>query len=213
MNGNMAEENSPISFERIVFFSDAVFAIVITLLVLEIKVPHVADHSETALGQALVHLLPKFFGFVCSFFIVGLMWFEHHRLFRYIERFDAGLIWKNLLFLLFISFIPFPTALFSEYVWSTAAFMMYVAIFGFAAVAKLILWNHAVRHSLVAPQTDPLLEKRIARRSLAVPFGCALCILLGVIFPTYLGFIGFAFIPLFAYLLDPGKRSKIDGNE
>ena len=60
-------------------------------------------------------MIPKFVGFLVSFFIVGLMWFEHHRIFRYIKDFDGGLIWRNLIFLLSISFIPFPTALISEY--------------------------------------------------------------------------------------------------
>jgi uncharacterized membrane protein len=205
----MAHENSLLSFERIVFFSDAVFAIVITLLVLEIKVPHLEHWDESSLNTALIDLLPKFFGFICSFFIVGLMWFEHHRIFRFIEQFDSGLIWLNLLFLLFISFIPFPTALFSEFVLSKTAFMMYVAVFGLAALAKLLLWNHAVKKGLVNSDADPLVERRIARRSLSVPLGCAVCILLGLFLPNFLSFFGFPLIPLFAYLLDPGKHAKM----
>ena len=205
----MPQENSLLSFERIVFFSDAVFAIVITLLVLEIKVPHLEHSDEASLNDALIHLLPKFFGFVCSFFIVGLMWFEHHRIFRYIERFDTGLIWRNLVFLLFISFIPFPTALFSEFVFSKTAFLMYVAVFGLAALAKLWIWSHAVNTGLVNSDADRLIEKRIARRSLAVPIACAVCIALGMFLPNFLSFFGFPFIPLFAYLLDPGKRAKM----
>jgi uncharacterized membrane protein len=205
----MSEENSLLSFERIVFFSDAVFAIVITLLVLEIKVPHLSEWNEAALNDALVHLLPKFFGFICSFFIVGLMWFEHHRIFRYIERFDSGLIWRNLVFLLFISFIPFPTALFSEYVFSKVAFLMYVAVFGMAALSKLWIWRHALNKRLINSNAAPLLEQRIARRSLAVPLACLVCIVLGLFLPNFLAFLGFPLIPLFAYLLDPAKRAKM----
>jgi len=209
----MAHENSLLSFERIVFFSDAVFAIVITLLVLEIKVPHLSERSESALVSELVHLLPKFFGFVCSFFVVGLMWVEHHRIFRYIELFDSGLIWRNLVFLLFISFIPFPTALFSEYFWSKTAFMIYVTVFGLAALAKLVVWNHAVKRGLTNADADDLLKRRIARRSLAVPLGCLVCLALGLFLPTFLAFLGFPLIPLFAYLLDPGKTAKITAAE
>ena len=205
----MAEENSLLSFERIVFFSDAVFAIVITLLVLEIKVPHLAAWNENELKASLIHLMPKFFGFICSFFIVGLMWFEHHRIFRYIQRFDSGLIWRNLVFLLFISFIPFPTALFSEYVFSKVAFLMYVAVFGSAALSKLWIWTHAVKTGLVNSDADPLLERRIARRSLAVPLACLVCIVLGFFLPNFFAFLGFPLIPFFAYLLDPGKRAKM----
>jgi uncharacterized membrane protein len=206
----MPEENSPLSFERIVFFSDAVFAIVITLLVLEIKVPHLEAKTDAAMASEMIHLIPKFFGFVCSFFIVGLMWFEHHRVFRFIERFDAGLIWKNLLFLLFITFIPFPTALFSEYFWSRFAFILYVVIFGLAAIAKLAVWSHAVKKGLLAADMDPRLPAQISRRSLAVPLGCLVCLILGFFVPAYFAFAGFPLIPLFAYLLDPAKKSRIE---
>jgi uncharacterized membrane protein len=79
------EPESGLSFERVVFFSDAVFAIVITLLVLELKVPHLEEHTDPALRRALFNLLPRVAGFVISFLIVGLMWIEHHRIFRYRE--------------------------------------------------------------------------------------------------------------------------------
>ena len=107
------EPESGLSFERVVFFSDAVFAIVITLLVLELKVPHLEEHTDPALRGALFNLLPRVAGFVISFLIVGLMWIEHHRIFG-IANYNAGLLWRNLLLLLCISFVPFPTALFSE---------------------------------------------------------------------------------------------------
>lgn len=204
------KENSAISFERIVFFSDAVFAIVITLLVLEIKVPHLTVISSHELHQALVHLIPKFMGFVCSFFIVGLMWFEHHRIFRYIEGFSAGLIWRNLIFLLVITFIPFPTALFSEYPWSMTAFLIYTMTFGLAAIAKYWLWAYAVKNSLIRADVDPLTIHKISRRSLAVPLGCLACIIISLFLPTYFAFFGFPLIPLFAYLLDPSKKAKIE---
>lgn len=207
---NESKENSAISFERIVFFSDAVFAIVITLLVLEIKVPHIEGHSSGALHQALVHLIPKFMGFVCSFFIVGLMWFEHHRIFRFIEGFTAGLIWRNLIFLLVITFIPFPTALFSEYPWSMTAFLIYTITFGLAALAKLWLWTHAVKTSQIRADADRATIHKISRRSLAVPLGCLACIVISLFVPTYFAFFGFPLIPLFAYLLDPTKKAKID---
>jgi uncharacterized membrane protein len=205
-----SKEHSAISFERIVFFSDAVFAIVITLLVLEIKVPHVEGHSSQGLHQALFNLIPKFMGFVCSFFIVGLMWFEHHRIFRFVDGFSAGLIWRNLIFLLVITFIPFPTALFSEYPWSITAFLIYTLTFGLAAIAKFWLWTYAVKASLIRPGTDPLTVTKISRRSLAVPLGCLACIILAIFLPTYFAFFGFPLIPVFAYLLDPTKKAKID---
>jgi uncharacterized membrane protein len=196
------EPETGLSFERVVFFSDAVFAIVITLLVLELKVPHLAEHTESALRHALVELLPRVAGFVISFLIIGLMWVEHHRIFRYIAGYDAGLLWRNLLLLLCVSFVPFPTALFSENFWSRTAFILYTASFGGVATAKLWIWRHAVRAKLLKHDVTPALELRIARRSIAVPLACALAIVLSFV-SIWLAPISFIFIPLFARLFDP----------
>lgn len=205
------DENASLSFERVLFFSDAVFAIVITLLVLEIKVPHLTGHSDGELRTAVAHLLPKILGFICSFFVVGLLWFEHHRIFRHINQFNAGLIWRNLVFLLFISFVPFPTALFSEYPWSRSAFLIYTVSYGLAAMAKLWVWAYAVKHSLLPASFDKLRASAITRRSFAVPLGCLVCIGLSLVLPSYFAFAGFPTIGLFARLLDPHKRSRPTG--
>ena len=196
------EPETGLSFERVVFFSDAVFAIVITLLVLELKVPHLSEHTEPALRHALFELLPRVAGFVISFLIVGLMWIEHHRVFRYIADYDAGLLWRNLILLLCVSFVPFPTALFSENFWSRTAFILYTASFGGVATAKLLIWRHAAAANLLKSNVSPQLERRIARRSLAVPLACGLAIALSFI-SILLAPIAFALIPLFARMFDP----------
>lgn len=200
------EKESGLSFERVVFFSDAVFAIVITLLVLEIKVPHIEGHTEQGVLQGLFHLLPKFIGFVMSFFIVGVMWIEHHRIFRFIERYDTGLLLRNLTFLLSVSFVPFPTALFSEYYWSRTAFILYAATFGVVALTKLWVWNYAARRpALLGPSSDAATVRRISRRSLAVPIACAVSIALSFV-SVFLAPVAFILIPLVARVLDPGAR-------
>jgi uncharacterized membrane protein len=202
---NQSEQNA-LSFERIVFFSDAVFAIVITLLVLEIKVPHLDAHNDTDLRAKLIHLLPKIFGFLASFFIIGLMWFEHHRIFRYIAAFDGGLIWRNLFFLLTISFIPFPTALSSEYFWSKTAFIIYALSFALAGLAKFWIWSYAAsKPELITAGTDPIFIRKVKRRSLAVPLGSLLAGVLAL-YAVYIAPLGFISIPLFANLLDPTKK-------
>ncbi len=202
-------DNKILSFERILFFSDAVFAIVITILVLELKVPHIAHENlnEANLRHALVELIPKFLGFIYSFFIVGMMWIEHHRIFRYISHYDMGLIWRNFVFLLFVAFIPFPTALFSEYFLSQTAFVLYVLSFALAATAKIWVWNYAVsrRSELLSPDVDDEMIKRISRRSWAVPIVCVLAIGMSFI-SIFLGGFCFLLIPLAAHLLYPNKK-------
>lgn len=201
-------QESGLSFERVVFFSDAVFAIVITLLVLELKVPHIGEHTEPALRQSLIQLLPRVAGFVISFLIIGLMWIEHHRIFRYIADYDAGLLWRNLLLLLCVSFVPFPTALFSENFWSRTAFILYAASFGGVATAKLWIWRYAMSANLLKSDVTPELERRILRRSMAVPLACLLAILLSFI-SIFLAPISFIFIPIFARLLDPSSKKSV----
>src|ERR1041384_596955 len=199
------EPDALLSFERVVFFSDAVFAIVITLLVLELKVPHLSEHSETTLRQALVELFPRVIGFVVSFLIIGLMWIEHHRIFRYIEEYDGGLLWRNLLLLLCVSFVPFPTALFSENFWSRTAFILYTASFGGVATAQLLIWRHAAKANLLKKDVSAALERRIARRSLAVPIACAVAIVLAFV-RIFIAPLAFILIPFLARVLDPTSK-------
>src|SRR6478736_4636359 len=87
--------------ERMILFSDAVFAIAITLMAIEIKVPLIEhDVTDKALLHALKPLILKFAGFLISFFIIGLYWTVHHRMFSYVENYNNRLLWLNLLFLL-----------------------------------------------------------------------------------------------------------------
>src|SRR5215510_70195 len=205
---NKPESHDALGLERIVFFSDAVFAIAITLLVLEIKPPHLEQFSESSLRHHLLQLLPKFSGFVVSFLIIGSMWIEHHRIFRFIRRYDAGLLWRNLIFLLTVSFIPFPTAVFSEYFWSRTAFMLYAASFAGVALTKLWVWRYTVSQlNLLEESVDEAALKRISRRSMAVPIGCGAAIILSLV-SVFIAPMGFILIPVIARLLDPTRSKK-----
>src|ERR1700723_51476 len=95
-------EGRKLGFERFIFFSDAVFAIAITLLVLDLKVPN-AD------AFALAPLIPKLLGFGISFYVIGRYWLAHHQLFEAVEGYDGLLLGANLWFLASIAFLPFPT--------------------------------------------------------------------------------------------------------
>ena len=110
--------------------------------------------------------------------------------------------------LLCVSFVPFPTALFSENFWSRTAFILYTASFGGVATAKLLIWRHAVRANLLKKDVTPEFERRIARRSLAVPLACGLAIVLAFV-SIFIAPMSFMLIPVFARLLDPAsKKSK-----
>ncbi|MBD0355512.1 MAG: DUF1211 domain-containing protein, partial [Rubrobacteraceae bacterium] len=97
---------------RIEAFSDGVFAIAITLLVIEIGVPHLDEESEgTTLIEALLQQWPSYLGYAISFLQIGVIWANHHNRFRFIVRSDHILLFLNILFLMCVAFIPFTTAL------------------------------------------------------------------------------------------------------
>ena len=98
--------------QRLEAFSDGVYAIVITLLILEIKIPEV---DPAVLGPALVQLIPQLLTYVLSFFIVGLYWHAHHHVSVQVKQVNSPFIWLNLVWLLFVSVLPFPTALLGRY--------------------------------------------------------------------------------------------------
>ena len=96
-----------LAYDRVLFFSDAVFAIAITLLVVDIRVPTVVANAAQELHGDLGRIL----SFAISFLVIGLFWMGHHRMFRYITALDRPIIFLNLLFLGTIAFLPYPTAL------------------------------------------------------------------------------------------------------
>src|SRR5437667_373283 len=111
--------------------------IVVTLLVLELKVPILRDHhSANELSQHLVELVPKFLSWLISFIIVCKFWLNHHHLLTFAQRATYGMIWLNSIFLMGQSFIPFPTALMGEYPMN----MLAVSLFGAVMAVNTLLF-------------------------------------------------------------------------
>src|SRR5882757_5705974 len=143
----MAEENVN---SRLETFCDGVFAIALTLLVLEIKTP-VADsiHGPDDLWHALKHLLPSVFAFLLSFAIIVISWVNHHAMMKLINRSTPRFIYANVFLLLTIVFIPFPTALFAEFGFTDAAAPA-VVLYGFVMLLTNIGWILIAREALRA---------------------------------------------------------------
>lgn len=159
-----------VSLERIIFFSDAVFSIAVTLLVLEIRLP--TDAHELTNEELLHYLLglwPKYLGYVLSFLIVGAFWLGHHRRFRFIQRYDAKLIFLNLCLLMFIAFIPFPTAIISEH-GNQVGTIFYALAISVTGLLSTSIWVYASRHHrLIDPTISAHDIRRDTLRQLAVP--------------------------------------------
>lgn len=143
---------------RIEAFSDGVFAIAITLLVLELKVPHESDVQDVALTKLLLQQWPSYVSFVISFAFIGIMWINHHRLFTHIRRSDNNLMILNLLLLMGVTAVPFPTAVLSAHLGhydDRVAAMFYNGVYVVIAIVFNLLWRYAAHHGrLLASDAD-----------------------------------------------------------
>ena len=134
---------------RVESFSDGVFAIAITLLILDIHVP---NSTPGHLASALARQWPTYAAFLISFAFIGIMWVNHHRLFNHIRRTDNGLMFLNLLLLLGVTIVPFPTALLAAHYYSgnrAVAAGVFNGTYVFIAIFFNVLWRHAVRGGLI----------------------------------------------------------------
>jgi uncharacterized membrane protein len=154
---------------RVEAFSDGVLAIVITLLVLEITPPTVQG-GDAELWRALVHLLPVIAAWVVSFLFVLVFWVSHHYLFAWLAKVGRGVLWLNGLFLLFISFTPFPTALQARYPGTVpAAFLLSLAMLLTASSFLFLRWYASIHAELLRPEIGRRAAIMAVRRSLLAP--------------------------------------------
>lgn len=163
--GDIAEppdEDATRQFERVVFFSDAVFAIAITLLVLSLKAP-VGAHGEPRLDK----VVPDVLGFLLSFYVIGIFWQGHHTLFALLEREDRALRRANLVFLSTIVFLPFPTSVLSEFPNSTTTISFYAASAAAVGLSQVALILTARRPRIMRPEMLALGVGRLVSRPLA----------------------------------------------
>jgi uncharacterized membrane protein len=163
--------------ERINGFSDAVFAVAITLLILTIVVPEVSDIDR--LGQELADMWPKFMGFLVSFVIIGAFWMNHHGMFTYLRRSTAGLLRINLLLLMFIVLLPFSTDLMSEYDSSVLAATFYnINMIAVSLVMCLLWWYVSYYGGLVDDSVTPALRRHLllVYASMAIVFCISIAI-------------------------------------
>jgi uncharacterized membrane protein len=151
------EGRDDLGLERLIYFSDAVFAIAITLLALDItRLP--AGLSDPDLLRKLVDTAPTVVSFVISFAGIGLIWIGHHGIFRRIGQYDAPLIFLDLLLLLVVAFVPYPTSLLGQYgTDSSVAAVFYAVTLACACLLPSIIW-------LYASHNGRLLRKGLQRR-------------------------------------------------
>ena len=157
--------------ERTVFFSDAVFAIAITLLALELRVPQIPESTAASeLPDALLELWPNVFSFLISFWVIGYYWLAHHRIFHQVRAYDRRLLLINLLFLMWIVLMPFSSSLIGEYENLQLPVIVYSVHNILAGVTLSWLWRYASKDGrFVRTDTDARAIRYNNLRALLLP--------------------------------------------
>ncbi len=153
--------------DRVGAFSDGVFAIAITVLVLTISIPSVKPDQ---LDDALRDLIRPVFAYFLSFYVVGVYWFSHHKMWHFIRRVDARFLMLNMVLLAFVALLPFPTDLIGTYGQTREATIIYAVAVSLTGLASTTLWWYVSENNRLLRDDTPKDYVRIARlRGLSVP--------------------------------------------
>jgi uncharacterized membrane protein len=198
-------EPSPEGRGRVVGLTDGVFAIALTLIVLEIRVPaHEAIHSEADLLAAILSLAPRFLTYALSFLTLTIFWFGQQAQHGLIEKSDRRLATLNLCFLAFIALLPFSTDLLADFLEFRAAVLVYWLNLLMLGLMLLASWRYADRNGLVGsevtPETRRTVYLRIVKAQGLWALGALLC------FVSPLASIAFFLLVQLTYAASPGAR-------
>jgi uncharacterized membrane protein len=198
--------------QRIEAFSDGVFAIATTLLIIEIAVPDV--HGGGDLTRRLLDLWPQYLAYALSFFTIGVYWANHHSFFRLFHATDHFFLMLNVFFLMTIAFIPFPTAVLGDYLKDPAhrdaAMHLYAVGFILPATAWFSLWVYGRLRGLLDPDLDRTYLSRMTwQYALSqLPYWIALAISFASAWASMAIILGVAFV----YLLPPRQPVYLSGS-
>jgi uncharacterized membrane protein len=196
------------TLERIVFFSDAVFAIAITLLAIELRLPDLpAYQTDASFLAALADVLPALFAFVLSFTVIAAFWVGHYRTFRYVVDADGRLVAINFAFLFCIAILPFPTSIIARQGDLPSATIIYAA-FGVATGAlSTLLWIYPSQiANLALPTVTPSIARYVTYRAAVIPIVFALSIPVALVAPPLAWVMWFAAAPIQALVT---RRYKV----
>ena len=189
---------------RLEAFSDGVFAIAVTLLVLDIAVSANAGHH---LLRSIIDLWPAYLAYVVSFSTIGAAWLAHNAITEYLDRADAAFVRLNLLLLLFVSFLPFPTRLLADYIGEVSPERVAATFYGISLLLTttmlLVLWRYAVRARLVRPDLADEEIELLTQRLTPGLSAYLVLIVSGLFFPVVavIGYLGIAL-----YYIIPFRR-------
>jgi uncharacterized membrane protein len=198
--GGLMNRNNFVDFmpkERLLALSDGVFAIVMTLLVLEIKLPeHIGRINQPQLMKSLLEIAPKLEIYVITFITIGVFWIVHHFDFHYIKHIDRQFIWTNILLLLFITLIPFSSDLIGEFPNCHIASIIYGLNMLFIWLIIFYSWRYATKnHRLVDENLNSRFIDYVSRRNLFIAFAFLISTVISIV-SAHIGITSYILIPV-----------------
>lgn len=180
------EVSTLISEDRMINFSDAVFAFAATLLVLKIDLPVLSGSAlNTEVATAIGSLWPQYLANIISFLVIGYYWLCHHGIFGMLSRFNSVIVWMNLVFLIFLSFIPFPVDLYGEYMYEPMVVVFYSGALALVGYMLVVMWVYATHNfRLISRNLGRRQVEYYTARLLVAPFVFTFAIPLVYIHPV-----------------------------
>lgn len=195
MSERQNELHKEFELERIILFSDAVFAIAITLIIIEIKFPEIEKEATASeIFKAFIPTLIQFGAFVLSFFFIGLSWIRHLQLFRYLAKYNLGLVKRNLVFLLFVVCFPFSISGITEHIRPGFLLPLLVYLFNIAAV---MFCQYLIARYIFIVKPDLCVAGYEAEKKYLLENSKWVAILLSVIFVLYILLVSFSLVTPF----------------
>lgn len=211
MSAQQTELHKEFELERMILFSDAVFAIAITLLIIEIKFPEVPEHASSAeIAILFKPVYVRFLGFMISFLFIGVMWARHLKIFKYLRKYDNKVILLNLIFIFFIVCFPFTASGLSEHIRPHFIFpiVLYISNISCVSIAQLALCYYMFRKNSKLTVSGFEVEKKyLLLQSIVgacvLSFAVLLVVFVSLIFPGNTSYVLFSFysIPLLMLVL------------
>jgi uncharacterized membrane protein len=186
-------------------FSDGVFAIAVTLLILNVRIPETKNLDNHQLNHVLNISIPHVVTFAFSFLVIGVFWVAHHRIFSFVSVLDSTLLWLNILYLMFIAVIPLPSAVLSENPFLPSAILLYTIILLIIALMHFVLLEYILRNDHLKHEALTEDVYRSAQKTAIVGPVCYIIAAAASFFNVYISFV-FILSPMIFYIFLSGKN-------
>jgi uncharacterized membrane protein len=200
-----SEIKKEFQLERMILFSDAVFAIVITLMAIEIRIPEPHIRTNEGFIRGMMHIIPTILAYILSFFFIGIIWIRHLKIFSFLKDYDRGLIILNLILLFFVGLFPFAAALITGFLGLPGPWLVYFSIILGCLLSQIML-QHYIFKMRPNLRIDVSLEKELRNLKIMKINFTGLVVVLVLVYITYINITDpkqklYAFIWLYIYVL------------